>query len=36
MKDLSVVVIAAYVGKTPEDVAYSFVFDEAYRLAKEE
>jgi len=29
----SVVVISGPVGKTPEDIPYSFVFDEAYRLA---
>jgi glycosyltransferase involved in cell wall biosynthesis len=31
---LSVAVISGPVGKTPEDITYSFVFDEAYRLAK--
>jgi hypothetical protein len=31
---LSVAVISGPVGKTPEDVTYSFVFDEVYRLAK--
>jgi glycosyltransferase involved in cell wall biosynthesis len=33
-KGLSVVLISGSVGKTPEDITYSFVFDEAYRLAK--
>jgi hypothetical protein len=33
-KGLSVVLISGSVGKTPEDVAYSFIFDEAYRLAQ--
>jgi glycosyltransferase involved in cell wall biosynthesis len=33
-KELSVVLISGSVGKTPEDVAYSFIFDEAYRLAQ--
>jgi glycosyltransferase involved in cell wall biosynthesis len=31
---LSVLVISANVGKTPEEVAYSFVFDEIVRLAR--
>jgi len=31
---LSVAVISEYVGKTPEEITYSFVFDEVYRLAK--
>jgi len=31
---MSVAVISSQVGKTPNDTAYSFVFDEAYRLAK--
>jgi len=31
---LSVLVISAHVGKTPEKVGFSFVFDEIYRLAK--
>ena len=33
-KKLSVAIIAGYVGKSPEEVAYSFIFDEAYRLAQ--
>jgi len=33
-KKISVAVISGPVGKTPEDIAYSFVFDEAYRLAR--
>jgi len=32
--DLSVAVIATRVGKTPEQIPYSFVFNEIYRLAK--
>ena len=31
---ISVGIISAVIGKTPEEVANSFVFDEAYRLAK--
>jgi len=31
---LSVAVISGPVGKCPEDVTYSFVFDEVYRLAQ--
>ncbi|MCR8501814.1 MAG: hypothetical protein NDP19_05820, partial [Crenarchaeota archaeon] len=31
---LSVAIVAAAVGKTPQEIAYSFVFDEAYRLAQ--
>jgi glycosyltransferase involved in cell wall biosynthesis len=31
---LSVAVISGPVGKCPEDIAYSFVFDEVYRLAR--
>jgi glycosyltransferase involved in cell wall biosynthesis len=31
---LSVAVISEYVGKSPEEITYSFVFDEVYRLAK--
>jgi glycosyltransferase involved in cell wall biosynthesis len=33
-KRISVAVISGPVGKTPNDITYSFVFDEAYRLAK--
>jgi glycosyltransferase involved in cell wall biosynthesis len=33
-KRLSVCIISSSVGKTPEDVPFSFVFDEAYRLAQ--
>ena len=33
-KEISVAVISEPVGKSPEEVAYSFVFDEVYRLAK--
>jgi len=33
-KKISVAVISGYVGKSPEEVAYSFVFDEVYRLAR--
>ena len=33
---LSVAVISSLVGKCPEDVTYSFVFDEVYRLARKE
>jgi glycosyltransferase involved in cell wall biosynthesis len=33
---LSIAVISGPVGKTPEDIAYSFVFDEVYRLAQRE
>jgi|GEM_PF-1013141 len=33
-KEISVAVIAEYIGKSPEEVAYSFVFDEVYRLAR--
>jgi glycosyltransferase involved in cell wall biosynthesis len=33
-KGLSVALISGPVGKTPKDIAYSFVFDEAYELAK--
>jgi glycosyltransferase involved in cell wall biosynthesis len=33
-KRLSVAVISSSVGKAPEDIAYSFVFDEVYMLAK--
>jgi len=33
MKKISVAIVSAYVGKTPKDIDYSFVFDEAYRLA---
>ena len=33
-KRISVAVISGSVGKTPDDIAYSFVFDETYRLAK--
>ena len=32
-KKISVVIISGSVGKTPKDITYSFVFDEAYRLA---
>jgi len=31
---ISVAIISSFVGKTPEAIAYSFVFDEAYRLSK--
>jgi glycosyltransferase involved in cell wall biosynthesis len=31
---ISIAVISGPVGQTPEDITYSFVFDEAYRLAK--
>jgi len=31
---ISVAVVSGPVSQTPEDIAYSFVFDEAYRLAK--
>ena len=31
---LSVAVVSGPVGKAPEDIAYSFVFDEVCRLAK--
>lgn len=34
MKKMSVAVISSQVGKTPNDIGYSFVFDEAYRLVK--
>ena len=34
MKKISVAIISGPVGKTPEDITYSFVFDEAHRLAK--
>jgi glycosyltransferase involved in cell wall biosynthesis len=33
-KELSVAIISGSVGKTPKDITYSFVFDEAYRLAQ--
>jgi len=33
-ENLSVAIISSAVGKTPEDITHSFVFDEAYRLAK--
>lgn len=33
-KKISVAVISGPVGKTPDDILYSFVFDEAYRLVK--
>jgi len=33
-KKLSIAVISGPVGKAPEDIAYSFVFDEVYRLAQ--
>lgn len=33
-KGLSVAVISGPVGKSPEDITYSFVFDEVYRLAQ--
>jgi glycosyltransferase involved in cell wall biosynthesis len=33
-KKISVAIISGPVGKTPEDIPYSFVFDEVYRLAK--
>jgi glycosyltransferase involved in cell wall biosynthesis len=33
-KKLSVAIISGSVGKTPDDTTYSFVFDEAYRLAQ--
>jgi glycosyltransferase involved in cell wall biosynthesis len=33
-KKLSIAVISESVGKTPEDITYSFVFDEVYRLAQ--
>jgi len=33
IKGLRVGIVAGQVGKTPEEVTYSFVFDEAYRLA---
>ena len=32
--DLSIAVISNSVGKTPDDICYSFVFDEIYRLSK--
>jgi len=31
---MKVLIIASNINKSPEDVSYSFVFDEAYRLAK--
>jgi len=31
---LSVAILSAAVGKSPQEIAYSFVFDEAYRLAQ--
>ena len=34
MEKVSVAIISGPVGKTPEDITYSFVFDEAHRLAK--
>jgi len=34
MEKGSVAVISGLVGKTPDDITYSFVFDEAYRLAR--
>jgi glycosyltransferase involved in cell wall biosynthesis len=34
MEKMSVAVISGPVGKTPEDITYSFVFDETYRLAE--
>ncbi|MHA1505725.1 MAG: glycosyltransferase [Candidatus Asgardarchaeia archaeon] len=34
MDGLSVAIVASYLGKSPKDVSYSFVFDEAYRLSK--
>ena len=34
MKNFSVAIISSGVGKTPEDIAYSFVFNEAYRLSR--
>jgi glycosyltransferase involved in cell wall biosynthesis len=34
MKKISVAIISGPVGKTPEDVMYSFVFDEASRLSR--
>ena len=33
-KRLSVALISGPVGKTPEDIAYSLVFHEAYKLAE--
>jgi glycosyltransferase involved in cell wall biosynthesis len=33
-KNISVAIIAASVGKTPKDIPYAFVFEEAYRLAQ--
>jgi len=33
-KKLSIAVISGPIGKTPEDITYSFVFDEVYRLAQ--
>lgn len=33
-KKIYVAIISGPVGKTPKDITYSFVFDEAYRLAK--
>jgi len=33
-KRLSVCIVSSSVGKTPEDIPFSFVFDEAYRLAQ--
>ncbi|MGC8949587.1 MAG: glycosyltransferase, partial [Thermoprotei archaeon] len=32
-KGISIAIISSSVGKTPEDIHYSFIFDEAYRLA---
>jgi glycosyltransferase involved in cell wall biosynthesis len=34
IKITSLAIISASVGKTPKDISYSFVFDEAYRLAQ--
>ncbi|MEM2372712.1 MAG: glycosyltransferase family 4 protein, partial [Thermofilaceae archaeon] len=34
--DFKILVISAYVGTTPEAIAYSFVFDEIVRLAKKD
>ncbi|MHA1596623.1 MAG: glycosyltransferase [Candidatus Asgardarchaeia archaeon] len=34
MDELSVAIVASYVGKNPKDISYSFVFDEAYKLSK--
>lgn len=34
MKKISIAIISGPIGKTPEDITYSFVFDEAYQLAR--